>query len=74
MKRIIYLAVIAFMVGANAGYAQKKQESDYNYQRANELHEQKGDDAVLLLGQSVLECFGIITNDNINSKLIIKQR
>lgn len=48
MKRIIYLAVIVIMVGANAGYAQKKQVSDYNYQRANELHEQKGNDDEIL--------------------------
>ena len=33
----------------------------------------KGQNAPLLLGQSVLERFGIITIDNINSKLVIKQ-
>jgi len=30
--------------------------------------------APLLLGQSVLERFGTVTIDNINSKLIIKQK
>lgn len=38
---------------------------------ASVVHNQQ---APLLLGQSVLERFGIITIDNINSKLIIKQR
>lgn len=38
--------------------------------RASVVHNQK---APLLLGQSVLERFGTITIDNINSKLIIKQ-
>lgn len=43
MKRIIYLAVIALLVGTNTGYAQKKQTSDYNYRKAHELYEQDGD-------------------------------
>jgi aspartyl protease family protein len=37
---------------------------------ASVVHNQQ---APLLLGQSVLERFGTITIDNINSKLIIKQ-
>ena len=38
--------------------------------KASVAHNQQ---APLLLGQSVLERFGIITIDNINSKLFIKQ-
>jgi predicted aspartyl protease len=37
---------------------------------ASVVHSQK---APLLLGQSVLEKFGTITIDNVNSKLLIKQ-
>ena len=43
MKKIFILAMIALLVGTNAGYAQKKQISDYNYQKAHELYEQDGD-------------------------------
>ncbi len=160
MKKLVILIVIAIIGGLQIGFAQKKQSSTYNFERAKELVQQKGtpkeilallnkrlkfifdmeastvtsssveasfmlkngylkeadikgeeyystatgeihdgtkirlreikigdsvlrnveasvthsQQAPLLLGQSVLERFGAIKIDNINSKLIIKQK
>ena len=51
MKRIIFLAIIALLVGTNAGYAQKKQPSYKNRDKAFELLEEHNEkEAVHYLG------------------------
>lgn len=69
---VFCLALLPLSAQKNAG------SGEYRYRKAIEIlknveasfvHSQK---APLLLGQSVLEKFGTITIDNVNSKVLIK--
>ena len=43
MKKLVIFIAIAIIGGLQVGFAQKKQSSTYNYERANELAQQDGD-------------------------------
>lgn len=75
MKKILLLLAVAASLISTPAVAKKESANDYNYKKAYEALKENADEkkALELLGQSVMERFGTITIDNINSKLVIKQ-
>ena len=57
MKKLVILIAIAIIGGLQIGFAQKKQSSTYNFERAKELVQQKGnpEEILELLGKQLKE-------------------